>query len=51
MTRRVTKAVGLVVWPVMFVSLLFIGNVQAQPLVNIETVTVGDPTKSLLRIL
>ena len=42
MARRVTKATGLAVWRVALVGLLFIGNVQAQPLVNIETVTVGD---------
>ena len=43
MAGQVAKATGLAVWRVALVGLLFIGNVQAQPLVNIETVTVGDP--------
>jgi sulfatase modifying factor 1 len=43
MAGQVTKATGLAVWRVALVGLLFIGNVRAQPLVNIETVTVGDP--------
>ena len=43
MTGQVTRVVGSVGRSVALAGLLFVGNVHAQPLVNIETVTVGDP--------